>query len=256
MNRNYTYDPNYAYKNKSAGMPNLPIEEQLRAKFAGRGLGAVPASAARDARQQPMQGRLQPQKTYVQPRPNGQQAPQSRPQQRMPQPGHAPQQNVRPNGAPQRRPQATAVAPHRPKPIDESRPHVSQAIPLYEVKTGRMPLPTAALISLIVCTLTVLSVVAGAAMVSRASDEVSDLKSEAAALAHTERELSQALDCKNDLRTIERIAVDELGMIGTDLITKKYISFSGIDVIEAYDDAESDSVGLSTLLSAIGINVK
>lgn len=93
-------------------------------------------------------------------------------------------------------------------------------------------------------------------MVGRASDELSNLKSEAAQLANTERELSQALDRKNDLRTIERIAVDELGMIGTDLITKKYISFSGIDVIEAYDDEEEESVGLSTLLSAIGIGAK
>ena len=96
----------------------------------------------------------------------------------------------------------------------------------------------------------------GTAMVGHASDEVSDLKNEAAQLSNIERVLSQALDRKNDLRTIERIAVDELGMIGTDLITKKYISFSGIDVIEAYDDEETESVGLSTLLAAIGIGVK
>lgn len=238
MNRNYTYDPNYAYR--PAQTPNLPIEEQLRVKFANRGLGAVPVSAA--------------QQSYVRPNPVQRQPmqPSVRPMQQMQRPA---QQAQRPM---QQRPQSRPAAPARSavKPITESRPPVSQKIPLYETKGRRLPLPTAALISLIVCTLTVLTVVMGAAMVSRAADEVSELRSEAAVLATTERELSQALDRKNDLRTIERIAVDELGMIGTDLITKKYISFSGIDVIEAYDDEEGESVGLSTLLSAIGLNVK
>ena len=127
----------------------------------------------------------------------------------------------------------------------------------YEIKAkSRMPLPVAAMVALIVCTLTVLTVVTGSALVGRASDEVSELKNEAAVLAATERELIQELDRKNDLRTIERIAVDELGMIPTDLITKKYISFSGIDVIEAFSDDREESVGLATLLSAIGIGVE
>lgn len=243
MNRGYTYDPNYAYR--PAQTPNLPIEEQLRAKFANRGLGAVSVNAARAAQNQPRQN------YPVQQRPQNRPAQNRAPGQSRPAQANQPRQS-RPLGG--QRP--AAVAPRQAKPITESRPPVSQKIPLYEKKGRRMPLPTAALVSLIVCTLTVLSVVMGAAMVSRASDEVSDLKNEAAALASTERELSQALDRKNDLRTIERIAVDELGMIGTDLITKKYISFSGIDVIEAYDDEEGESVGLSTLLSAIGLNVK
>jgi len=240
MNRNYTYDPHYAYR--PVQTPNLPIEEQLRVKFANRGLGAVSVNAARAAQLQP--GQAYPR----QPRPAQKRAPQAAPaRQNRPQQSRPQQSRPAPSAA---------VAPRSARPITESRPPVSQKIPLYETKGRRLPLPTAALISLIVCTLTVLTVVMGAAMVSRAADEVSDLKSEAAALSNTERELSQALDRKNDLRTIERIAVDELGMIGTDLITKKYISFSGIDVIEAYDDEEKESVGLSTLLSAIGINVK
>ena len=241
MNRGYTYDPNYAYR--PAQTPNLPIEEQLRAKFANRGLGAVSVNSARAAQAQPM-----PRQSYAQQRP-AQMNPPRQPMSQSRPTGQRPAEQQWPQ-------QVSAVAPRKPQPISESRHHTSQKLPLYEVKTRRMPLPTAALISLIVCTLTVLSVVMGAAMVSRASDEVSDLKSEAAALANTERELSQALDRKNDLRTIERIAVDELGMIGTDLITKKYISFSGIDVIETYDDEENESVGLSTLLSAIGLSVK
>lgn len=235
MNRTYNRTQANAYN--PAQMPNYPIEEQLRARFANRGLGAVSVNAAKSAQMQRMQAPVQ--RGY---------AAQTR----------AMQNHRAPQGRPaQNRPvQNRAVAQRQAKPITESRPPVSQKIPLYEVKTRRTSLPMAALVGLLVCTMMVLSVVWGSAMVGRASDELNGLKNEAAALANTERELSQALDRKNDLRTIERIAVDDLGMIGTDLITKKYISFSGIDVIEAYDDEGEESVGLSTLLSAIGIGAK
>ena len=240
MNRSNYRQPNV---NTPARMPDYPIEEQLRARFANRGLGAVSVNAARAAQMQRMQ---QPMLRSG----ASQNRPIAQKQNRSPQNRQA----VQTRSAPSR--PVPSRAPHPVKPITESRPPVSQKIPLYEVKTRRTSLPIAVLVGLLVCTMMVLSVVWGSAMVGRASDELSNLKSEAAQLANTERELSQALDRKNDLRTIERIAVDELGMIGTDLITKKYISFSGIDVIEAYDDEGEESVGLSTLLSAIGIGAK
>lgn len=253
MNRNYQFDPHYAY-NPNRQASNLPIEEQLRAKFANRGLGAVSVNSARAPRTQQSSAQYRPtQQCPAQPgprqaRPTQQRPAQSRPQQARPQSRPAQQKPALPRDVVAAQ---TYVVPAARAMPQKKAPKA----PLYEAKTRRIPLPVAALVSLIVCTLTVLSLVMGAAMVSRASDELSDLKHEAASLANTERELSQALDRKNDLRVIERIAVDELGMIGTDLITKKYISFSGIDVIEAYDDGEGESVGLSTLLSAIGIRV-
>lgn len=234
MNRDHY--SNSAYRPAGRVPADLPIEELLRARFANRGLGAVSVSAAKEA-----QARRMAQNPA--PRPAGTSG-------RRPNPQTLPAQKRK--SAP-----AHAVAAKPSRAITESRPHISQKVPLYEVKAAhRMPLPVAAMVALIVCTLTVLTVVTGSALVGRASDEVSELKNEAAALAATERELTQELDRKNDLRTIERIAVDELGMIPTDLITKKYISFSGIDVIEAYTDDREESVGLSTLLSAIGIGVE
>ena len=232
MNRTYAYS-----QTNRVGQNNGPIEEVLRSRFANRGLGAVSVNAAKTANTRAVPMRPAP-VNYVQPVRS--------------------MQNVQAKPAPQQRPQSS-VRPAVQKQnggIIESRPHTTQKIPLYEVRGRRTSMPVALLACLLVCTLTVLSVVWGSAMVGRASDEVNQLKNQAAELAQTERELSQALDLKNDLRTIERIAVDELGMIGTDLITKKYISFSGIDVIEVCDDGSENSVGLSTLLSAIGVSVK
>ncbi|MBQ8275551.1 MAG: hypothetical protein IJZ02_02855 [Clostridia bacterium] len=208
-------------------MSNLPIEDQLRVRFANRGLGAVGVNSSR-----PQQNVVRPQPSYARPK------------------------QPRPNVETVRK---TAIQQ------SESRPSAAQvplyavkktaAAPLYAAKVKGTPLPVAMLICLLVCTMTVLSVVWGSAMVGGAADEVHSLESQVAELAESRRELSQALDRKNDLREIERIAVEELGMIGTDLITKKYISVSGIDMIEAFDTEDKESVGLSTLLSAIGISV-
>lgn len=212
-------------------MSNLPIEDQLRVRFANRGLGAVgvntPCSRQNAARIQANVGRMQ-------------------------QSSARPQQSVTAI-------RKTAIAQ------SESRPSAAQvplyavkktaSTPLYAAKVKGTPLPVAMLICLLVCTMTVLSVVWGSAMVGGVAEEVDSLESQVAELAETRRELNQALDRKNDLREIERIAVEELGMIGTDLITKKYISVSGIDMIEAFGTEDKESVGLSTLLSAIGIGV-
>ena len=212
-------------------MSNLPIEDQLRVRFANRGLGAVgvntPCPRQNDARIQANVSRMQ-------------------------QSSARPQQSVTAI-------RKTAIAQ------SESRPSAAQvplyavkktaSTPLYAAKVKGTPLPVAMLICLLVCTMTVLSVVWGSAMVGGVAEEVDSLESQVAELAETRRELNQALDRKNDLREIERIAVEELGMIGTDLITKKYISVSGIDMIEAFDTEDKESIGLSTLLSAIGIGV-
>lgn len=216
-----------AHRPTAQQMSNLPIEDQLRVRFANRGLGAVGVNSPR-----PQQNVVRPQQNYTRPK------------------------QPRPNVESVRK---TAIQQ------SESRPSAAQvplyavkktaSAPLYAAKVKGTPLPVAMLICLLVCTMTVLSVVWGSAMVGGAADEVDNLESQVAELAESRRELSQALDRKNDLREIERIAVEELGMIGTDLITKKYISVSGIDMIEAFDTEDRESVGLSTLLSAIGIGV-
>lgn len=225
--------PGHAYRPTAQQMSNLPIEDQLRARFANRGIGAVGVNTPR-----------------VQQNIAFSQRNSARPQQTRPQQARPRVESIR----------KTAIQQ------SESRPAAAQ-VPLYTVQKNAAsdsrtlprakgtPLPMAMLLCLLICTLTVLSVVWGSSMVGGAADEVDHLESQMAELSETRRELGQALDRKNDLREIERIAVEELGMIGTDLVTKKYISVSGIDMIEAFDTEDRENVGLSTLLSAIGIGV-
>ena len=84
-----------------------------------------------------------------------------------------------------------------------------------------------------------------------ASGQYSDLQSNISTLAKQQSELQTALEVKNDLRMIEDIAVNKLGMVNKDLVTRQYVKLNDEDMIESFDSEESN-VGLSTLLSAIG----
>lgn len=111
-------------------------------------------------------------------------------------------------------------------------------------------LPVATILVVVACAVSLMFIVGSSVMLSDASNEYLDLQSEVSKLAKQESELSIALEMKNNLRTIESIAVDKLGMVSKDLISKQYISLTDEDVIETYDE-ENTNVGLSTLLSAI-----
>lgn len=111
-------------------------------------------------------------------------------------------------------------------------------------------LPVSAMLTVVICAVSLMFIVGSSVLLSDASNDYVDMQSEISALAKEERELLIALEVKNDLRTIEDIAVNKLGMVKKDLVTRQYISLGDEDVIETYED-ERTNVGLSTLLSAI-----
>ncbi|MGN1048630.1 MAG: hypothetical protein ACI4QZ_08490 [Eubacteriales bacterium] len=111
-------------------------------------------------------------------------------------------------------------------------------------------LPVATILVVVACAVSLMFIVGSSVMLSDASNDYLELQSEVSKLAKQESELSVALEMKNNLRTIESIAVDKLGMVSKDLISKQYISLTDEDIIETYDE-ENTNVGLSTLLAAI-----
>lgn len=111
-------------------------------------------------------------------------------------------------------------------------------------------LPVATILVVVACAVSLMFIVGSSVMLSDASNELVNLQNEVAGLAKEESELSIALEMKNNLRTVEDIAVNKLGMVNKDLVTKQYISLSDNDIIENYD-SENTNVGLSALLSAI-----
>lgn len=114
--------------------------------------------------------------------------------------------------------------------------------------------PISALATVIICSVMVMFIVYSGVMIKDVMNDISSLESESAELAERERELSLELEVKNDLRVIEQIAVNELGMIKKDFITKNYITMGNEDKIEVYGVEDEGAFGgeSSTLLSAIG----
>lgn len=111
-------------------------------------------------------------------------------------------------------------------------------------------LPVGALLTVVICAVSLMFIVGSSVLLSDASNKYADMQNEISALAKQEDELLIALEVKNDLRTIEDIAVNKLGMVKKDLVTRQYIKISDEDMIETFDD-ENTNVGLTTLLSAI-----
>ena len=111
-------------------------------------------------------------------------------------------------------------------------------------------LPAATLVTIVACMMSLVLLVGSTVMTGDITNEYSELKGQVSALANEESKLATELDIKNDLRVIEDIAINKLGMVSRDLISRNYIRLDEEDMIESFAEPETN-VGLSTLLSAI-----
>ena len=98
-------------------------------------------------------------------------------------------------------------------------------------------------------------IVTGSVMLSDATRDVKQLQSELLALQSEEAVLRMELDMKNDVNVLRERAVTELGMISKEYVEANYLDMSGVDSIKTYDvNSDNEGIGLSTILSAFGIN--
>ncbi len=111
-------------------------------------------------------------------------------------------------------------------------------------------IPAAMVFMVMLCAVSLMLVVSSSVLVSDASGDYARAQNDVSMMAKEESELLIALEVKNDLRTIENIAVNKLGMVKKDLVSRQYISLGDEDIIETFEE-EDRNVGLSTLLSAI-----
>jgi hypothetical protein len=115
---------------------------------------------------------------------------------------------------------------------------------------------------LVVFTVMIMVIMVSFAQNYELSGEIADLEAQAQALAQTERELSLALEERDDIRVIEDIAINRIGMVRGNLVESRFVSVSGGDRV-VLSGTESDTApteggyGLfSTMLSAFGENLE
>lgn len=124
---------------------------------------------------------------------------------------------------------------------------------ITEVKVeGRRMTPMFA-VCLVIGTMMIMSIVLSFSEIYQTTSEISQLENDLSDLKDTAARLELELDEKNDIRVIEQIATEELGMVKEDAVQRKYISLSDgerIDIIED-ENADSESKASGVLLSSI-----
>ena len=115
----------------------------------------------------------------------------------------------------------------------------------------RFPLSAFAAIAAIAVSLAL--IVASSVMIHHGEKRVSQLTVELSQLAGEVSDLQSELNVKNDLMVIRDIATNEYGMIEEKYVKMQYLSMGSGDSIEVFEEEKQETVGISAILSAIGL---
>lgn len=118
----------------------------------------------------------------------------------------------------------------------------------------RAPFPVTGLFMLILLTLMALVLLLSFSQNYELQGKISALHDDAYRLEQLQRSLEIQLEERDDIRVIEKIAVEELGMVKYDLVESRFVSVSGGNRIElTEEETQAVESGLwSTMLSAVG----
>ena len=122
-----------------------------------------------------------------------------------------------------------------------------------EVQVKSRGLPVGYLVMLAVVTMMIMTILFSISQIYQTTNTIDDLEKELTNLQTMAAELELAIEEKNDIRVIEQIATDQLGMVGEDSVQRKYISLSDgerIDIIGEEENAVSEGT-FGTMLSSI-----
>ncbi|MBE6569755.1 MAG: hypothetical protein E7658_06025 [Ruminococcaceae bacterium] len=120
-----------------------------------------------------------------------------------------------------------------------------------QVEKKRFPLTFLLLLSFV--TVMIMMIILSIAQIYQTTDAISDLEYQLTTLQTTAAELELKIEEKNDIRVIEQIATDRLGMVKEDSVQKKYISLSDGERIELVENTSDENAegGLGAMLSSI-----
>jgi len=128
--------------------------------------------------------------------------------------------------------------------FDTARPDSSK-------ESRRFPLSAFAAILAVAASL--MLIVASSILLTRAEDNVNDLRLQIQSTSDEVAELRSDFEVKNDWLEIRRVAMEEYGMVEEDYVKMEYISMPAEESVEVFEEEREKSVGLSAILSAIGI---
>ena len=107
----------------------------------------------------------------------------------------------------------------------------------------RKPFPLMVIMCCLAITVSLMYIITLYIHIDDFSSEISDLKADISSYKDQITSLELRLENKYDLDEIERIAVEEYGMVRADQLPKKYVSLAGDDVIEITTPDKSSGIG-------------
>lgn len=113
--------------------------------------------------------------------------------------------------------------------------------------------PVSAFAAIVAVAVSLMLIVASSVMIHHGEKRVSQLTVELSELANEVSDLKSELDVKNDLLVIRDIATEEFGMVEEKYVKMQYLSMGSGDSIEVFEEKKQESVGISAILSAIGL---
>ena len=113
--------------------------------------------------------------------------------------------------------------------------------------------PLSAFAAIVAVAISLMLIVASSVMLTRAESRINQLTVEADVLADEISELQSDVDVQNNLLELREIAMDQYGMVDEKYVEMTYLDTDLEESIEAYEEERDTSIGLSALLSALGI---
>ena len=126
-----------------------------------------------------------------------------------------------------------------------------------EVVVKKAPVSVSLIIGIILFCAVVMMIIFSFAQISEFKKEISSLEAQKETLTAEIDQLCLDIDLKNDIRYIEQVATEEIGMVKSNRVESKYISVAEGERIELPEAAEAtnEDYGIfSTMMSSVQSN--
>ena len=127
------------------------------------------------------------------------------------------------------------------------------AVTKPDSSSNRRRFPVSAFATILTVAVCMMMIVAGSLMLTNAESQVYQLNVDIDRLQGEITDLRSEMESNENLLRIREIAVEEYGMVGEEYLKMDYVGMEREEQIEVFSGEREDQVGLSALLSAIGI---
>lgn len=125
-----------------------------------------------------------------------------------------------------------------------------------ELRLKKRPFPVGTVALVAVCTLVMMVMISSFAQLSECRAQISELEYQQDKLALERSRLTGLVESREDIRVIEKIATQDIGMVSAELAKAHFVSLADCDRVEVIDDTPEEESGIfATILSAISENL-